>query len=207
MSFCFYFFINFVLFSYLLLPAPPCFGHTSCGIFHCREPSLHSMWDLISPLRDLTCLPCIIRQILNHWIMREVPILFLILRTAWSQNRCSTLPSSSYSPLIIFDSTGLGREISHLLFQHWFILPAYKVLPSESWVFIWEKVVLVSLFILVWNRMRHVLLLLQHDQPETHRTFLEVPWSGISCIPLIFHCNTFLNLPSSEEALCFLLNR
>ena len=110
-----------------------------------------------------------------------------------------------YSPLIIFNSTGSGREISHILFQYWFILPAYKVLPSESWVFIWEKVVLVSLLILVWNRMRHVLLLLQHDQPETHRTFLEVPWS-ISCIPLIFHCNTFLNLPSSEEALCLLLN-
>ena len=31
------------------------------------------MWDLTSPTRDQTCVPCIARQILNHWTTREVP--------------------------------------------------------------------------------------------------------------------------------------
>ena len=33
---------------------------------------LHSMWNLSSPTRDQTCIPCIRRQILNHWTTREV---------------------------------------------------------------------------------------------------------------------------------------
>ena len=32
------------------------------------------MWDLSSPTRDQTCVPCIGRQILYHWTTREVPI-------------------------------------------------------------------------------------------------------------------------------------
>ena len=31
------------------------------------------MWDLISPTRDQTYIPCIGRQILNHWTTRKVP--------------------------------------------------------------------------------------------------------------------------------------
>ena len=31
------------------------------------------MWDLSSPTRDRTCVPCIGRRILNHWTAREVP--------------------------------------------------------------------------------------------------------------------------------------
>ena len=31
------------------------------------------MWDLGSPIRDQTCIPCIARQILKHWTSREVP--------------------------------------------------------------------------------------------------------------------------------------
>ena len=31
------------------------------------------IWDLSSPTRDQTCIPCIGRQILNHWTTREVP--------------------------------------------------------------------------------------------------------------------------------------
>ena len=36
------------------------------------------MWDLSSPTRDQTCVPCIGRQILNHWTAREVPNFLLI---------------------------------------------------------------------------------------------------------------------------------
>ena len=36
--------------------------------------SLFGMWDLSSPTRNRTLIPCIARQILNHWITREVPI-------------------------------------------------------------------------------------------------------------------------------------
>ena len=31
------------------------------------------MWDLCSPTKDLTHVPCTARQILNHWATREVP--------------------------------------------------------------------------------------------------------------------------------------
>ena len=38
------------------------------------------MWNLSSPTMDLTQVPCIARQILNHWNTREVPeTIFLIL--------------------------------------------------------------------------------------------------------------------------------
>ena len=30
-------------------------------------------WDLSSPTRDLTCIPCIARWILNYWTTREIP--------------------------------------------------------------------------------------------------------------------------------------
>ena len=33
------------------------------------------MWDLSSPTRDPTCVPCIRRQVLNPWTTREVPLL------------------------------------------------------------------------------------------------------------------------------------
>ena len=32
------------------------------------------MWDLSSPTRDQTCIPCIGRQLLNHWTTGEVPV-------------------------------------------------------------------------------------------------------------------------------------
>ena len=35
-----------------------------------------SMWDLSSPTRDQTCIPCIGRQRLNHWTARKVPSYF-----------------------------------------------------------------------------------------------------------------------------------
>ena len=31
------------------------------------------MWDLRSPTRDQTHIPCIAKQILDHWTMRDVP--------------------------------------------------------------------------------------------------------------------------------------
>ena len=34
------------------------------------------MWDLSSPTRDRTHVPCIVRQILYHWTTREVTVLF-----------------------------------------------------------------------------------------------------------------------------------
>lgn len=36
---------------------------------------LHGMWDLTSHTRGRTFVPCIARQILNHWTSREVPVM------------------------------------------------------------------------------------------------------------------------------------
>ena len=35
------------------------------------------MWDLSSPTKDQTHIPCIGRQSLNHWTTREVPLISL----------------------------------------------------------------------------------------------------------------------------------
>ena len=58
----------------------------ACGIFRCRAGSLvvaralertglvaRGVWDLSSPTRDQTRVPCSGRPILNHWTSREVP--------------------------------------------------------------------------------------------------------------------------------------
>ena len=62
------FFKIFILFSYLAVLG------RSCGL---QDPSLvllsSGMWDFSSPPMDQTHVPCIGRQILNHWTTREVP--------------------------------------------------------------------------------------------------------------------------------------
>ena len=46
-----------------------------CGLssYGVRAQLPRSMWDLSSPTRDQTCVPCIGRWILNHRTTREVP--------------------------------------------------------------------------------------------------------------------------------------
>ena len=63
----------------------------ACGIFCCDAQNslivelrlsscstgaqlLQGMWDLSSPTRDQTPVPCIAGWILNHWTTREVPV-------------------------------------------------------------------------------------------------------------------------------------
>ena len=58
-------------------------GLSSCGVWAPESSGSvvvvhrlsypHSMWDLSSLTRDWACVPCIARQILNHWTIREVP--------------------------------------------------------------------------------------------------------------------------------------
>ena len=45
-------------------------GLSSCGTWAWLP---HGMWDVSSPARDQTHVPCIGKQILNHWPTREVP--------------------------------------------------------------------------------------------------------------------------------------
>ena len=50
-------------------------GFSSCGL---QVSLLCGMWDLSSQTGDQTGIPCIARQILNHWTTREVPHLPLL---------------------------------------------------------------------------------------------------------------------------------
>ena len=45
---------------------------------------LHGMWDVSSPTRDGTNVPCVGRWILNHWSTRRVPVLFSVLHRVTS---------------------------------------------------------------------------------------------------------------------------
>ena len=49
----------------------------ACGLQSAQAQLPCGMWDLSSPTRDQTRVPCIGRQILNYWTTREVPRLFI----------------------------------------------------------------------------------------------------------------------------------
>ena len=90
-----YFFNIYYLFIYLVAPGFNCsmrdllcvmWNHSlgpmdsGCGLWaqHLWGTSLDApQWDLSSLTRDQTShVPCIVRQILNHWTTREVPLWF-----------------------------------------------------------------------------------------------------------------------------------
>jgi len=52
------------------------------------------MWELSSPTRDWTHIPCIARQILNHWATREVSNSFSFWLFGWLFNTPSILNDS-----------------------------------------------------------------------------------------------------------------
>ena len=59
-------------------PLLPCTGFSlaeACGLGSCGVQAWlpQGMWDLSSLTRDQTHVPCIERQVLNHWTTREVP--------------------------------------------------------------------------------------------------------------------------------------
>ena len=43
------------------------------------------MWDLSSPTRDRTRVPCFGRRILNHWTTKEVPSFFCVCNTLFTK--------------------------------------------------------------------------------------------------------------------------
>ena len=45
---------------------------------------LCGMWDLSFPPRDQIHVPCIVKQIINHWATREVPYFLKILTYAFN---------------------------------------------------------------------------------------------------------------------------
>ena len=94
-------FIYFIWLHQALVTAPGTFV-ASCGTFFWSTDSLDEahkvsscttkaslrccMWDLSSPTRDQTQVPCIARQILNHWVIREVPHIHILKLLSPIQN-------------------------------------------------------------------------------------------------------------------------
>ena len=69
--------ITLLLFSFLIVDYFKSL-YWSCYniLFHVLVFWPWGMWDLGSPTRDWTCNPCTGRRSLNHWTVREVPLLF-----------------------------------------------------------------------------------------------------------------------------------
>ena len=65
-----------------ILAPPPTFFWSS--LWHVGFSS--GMWDLSSPIKDRTQVPCTGRWILNHWTTREVPFVLLICISLMSNN-------------------------------------------------------------------------------------------------------------------------
>ena len=81
-----------------------------CGM---RASLPHSMWDLSSPTRGWTCVPCIGRQILNHWTAREV--LHIYFRISSSQPCLKT--TGLYENLLLLSSLSISISYSVLPFH------------------------------------------------------------------------------------------
>ena len=73
-----------------------------------------------SQIRDQTCVPCIARQILNHWTIREAPpYSFLCLPSALSDwSSLETLKSCYYPPHILFLAFMLGVGVIVKMTSH-----------------------------------------------------------------------------------------
>ena len=67
------------------------------GMWNLSSPN--GVWDLSSPTRDQTHVPCIGRQILNHWTTREVPRKMALI-FAWQRGKHSRLAPQESSSLI-----------------------------------------------------------------------------------------------------------
>ena len=65
---------------------------TALFLFYVLAFWLRGMWDLNSPARDQTPIPCIGRWSLNHWITRESHPLMLLLAFPWYRGRDIRLP-------------------------------------------------------------------------------------------------------------------
>ena len=68
-------------------------GLSSCST---QAELLCGMWDLSSPTRDRTHVLCIARQILNHWTLREVPVLAILIPACASSSPTFLMMYSAY---------------------------------------------------------------------------------------------------------------
>ena len=82
------------------------------------------MWDLSSPTRNRTCIPCTGRQILNHWATREVPhMLFLFLAAPCSLWDLSSWPGVELGPSAVkarSPNHWTSRKFPHFLIKLFF---------------------------------------------------------------------------------------
>ena len=68
------------------------------------------MWDLSSPTRTWTCIPCIGRWILNHWATREVPLFLFPIPLYWRWTSLSFLRMHLLSTSFVTDSCSLTQQ-------------------------------------------------------------------------------------------------
>ena len=79
------------------------------------------MWDLSSPIRDWTCIPCTGRQILNHWTTREVPCIVLMVDfiERFRGKRDSHVKAVAWSHPGHRDHTGCSSRRTTRLMENW----------------------------------------------------------------------------------------
>ena len=68
----------------------------------------HSMWDLISPIRDWTHILCVGRQSFNHWTTGKVPWCSVLKRNCWRLLVLAVVPNPA--ALVYRDASGYGDE-------------------------------------------------------------------------------------------------
>ena len=92
------YFIHLFIWQHRVLSVAQKIFAVSRGIFRCGELAscgmqaylLRSIGVLISPIRDRTCIPCIVRWVLHHWTTREVPQCYSLI-TWYLQIQCKAV--------------------------------------------------------------------------------------------------------------------
>ena len=116
----------------LLQSTGPRAQQSACGVL---AGLLRGIWDLNSPTRDRTHLPCIGRWILNHWTVREVPSCSLLSTCYTFQLSQSYFGASSsfwmnYSVFVPKESHSICSILSHLT-SHTHLKSAPKMLATQ----------------------------------------------------------------------------
>ena len=113
------------LFIYLAVSGPS-WGTWDLSLWHlgaraCRLSCPVAQWDLSSPARDQTCVPCIGRHILNHWTTREVP------------GFC--FPRGAYGLVLIWNT--FSSDHWGLTFAWGWSYGHYTMKNKGSWIILW----------------------------------------------------------------------
>ena len=103
---------------------------SSCGV---QTYLFCGTWDLSSPARDWTGVPCIGKQFLNHWTTREVPVTVDLFIFAAQKVKLSSpgVRWHVWTPLLpLYSAAQWGYCLLNVQFHHWYEISSLSCTES-----------------------------------------------------------------------------